>query len=117
MRTALSLFVIALLFGSDLRLAVADEAVPRRIKIAVTQEGFEPEGVKVGKDEKVTLVITRKAEKTCAKEVVIQIDDDRRIERKLPLNKPVAVTVQFPRAGKIRYACAMDMHGGYVTVQ
>ena len=99
-------------------IAVADEgARPRRIAITVTGEGFEPEGIRVRKDEKVTLVFTRKVRKTCAKEVVIQIDDDHRVERKLPLDKPVAVTVRFPRAGKIRYACAMDMHGGVVTVQ
>ena len=65
----------------------------------------------------VVLVFTRKTEATCTKTVVITLDDKSTIERDLPLDKAVEVAVTVPQAGKLGYACAMDMNKGVIVVQ
>ena len=89
---------------------------PRRIEIAVTEKGFAPNAIKVTRGEEVTLVFTRKTDHTCAKEVIVYLDDGKRIERKLPLNHPVEIRATFPKAGELGYACRMSMHGGVIRV-
>ena len=71
--------------------------------------------VPVGKP--VTLVFERKTEQTCAKQVVLTMDDGKRIEKALPMNAPVEIATTFPKAGKLGYACGMDMIKGTITVQ
>ena len=65
----------------------------------------------------VTLVFTRKSDATCAKRVILTLDDGEKLERELPLDKPIELAVSFPRAGKLAYACSMDMVKGIVLVQ
>ena len=87
----------------------------KTIEMAVTEKGFEPAVVKVKKGEPVTLVITRKTEKTCATEIVI---DEEKISTKLPLGKPVTVTFTPKKAGDMKYGCAMGkMIGGVLKVE
>jgi plastocyanin domain-containing protein len=85
----------------------------RTIEIAVTSDGFTPADVKVKAGETVKLVVTRKTEKTCAKEIVIR---DLGVNERLPLAKPVAIEITPKKSGKLRYACAMDMVAGTITV-
>ena len=97
--------------------AAAPAAAPagKTIEMSVTDKGFEPAVVKVKKGEPVTLVITRKTDKTCATEIVI---DEEKISTKLPLNKPVTVTFTPKKAGDIKYGCAMGkMIGGVLKVE
>lgn len=89
----------------------------KRVSITVTENGFEPGDIKVTKGQPVTFVFVRKTDKTCAKEVVIHVDQKNKIEKKLPLNKPVEVAVTFPNSGDVKYACGMDMITGVVHVQ
>ena len=84
------------------------------IAITVTQKGFEPAEVKVPKGAPVTLVVTRKTEKTCAKEFVMA---EHGIHKDLPLNQPVEIVFTPTEAGELRYACGMDMIAGKVVVQ
>lgn len=84
------------------------------IAIAVTENGFEPAVVNVSKGEPVTLVVTRKTEKTCATEFVMS---EHNIKKDLPLNQPVEITFTPTQAGEIRYACGMDMLSGKVIVK
>ena len=87
----------------------------KTIEMSVTDKGFEPAVVKVKKGEPVTLVITRKTEKTCATEIVI---DEEKISTKLPLNKAVTVSFTPKKAGDIKYGCAMGkMIGGVLKVE
>lgn len=88
-----------------------------RVEISVTDKGFQPKNVSVPKGEPVTLVFTRRTEKTCATEIILEVEGQEKIERKLPLNEAVEVTATFPKAGELRYACAMDMISGVITVQ
>ena len=85
----------------------------RTIELAVTKNGFEPARVKVTKGVPLKLVVTRKTDETCAKEIVIP---DQKIRAELPLNKPVTLTFTPTRSGEIRYACGMNMITGVLEV-
>ncbi|BDG03204.1 cupredoxin domain-containing protein [Anaeromyxobacter oryzae] len=86
----------------------------RTIEIAVTGEGFTPAEVKAKAGETVKLVVTRKTDRTCATEIVMK---DFGIDQKLPLDKPVTVTVKPPKPGSYRFACGMDMIAGTLVVE
>jgi plastocyanin len=85
----------------------------RTVEVAVTENGFEPSRIKANKGEKVRLVVTRKTDSTCAKEIVIK---DRGINQPLPLHKAVAVEFTPTKSGEIRYACGMDHVSGVVFI-
>ena len=85
----------------------------RVVEMAVTSNGFEPSKVKVQKGEKVRFVVTRKTNRTCATEIVIQ---DHGINAPLPLDKPVTVEFTPKKSGEVRYACAMGHVGGIVFI-
>ncbi len=68
----------------------------------------------VKKGEPVTLVVTRKTDKTCATEIVI---DDEGINAKLPLDKAVKATFTPKKSGEIKYTCGMKMFGGVLKVE
>ncbi|MCI0574473.1 MAG: cupredoxin domain-containing protein [Myxococcaceae bacterium] len=91
------------------------DAKARTVELAVTSKGFEPANVTVKKGEPLRLVITRKTDVTCAKEIVI---DEPGIRRELPLNTPVEVTFTPSKSGEIRYGCGMDkMLSGVLRVE
>jgi plastocyanin domain-containing protein len=93
--------------------AAAKTAGP--IALAVTDVGFEPSEVTVAKGQPVTLVITRKTDATCAKDIVIP---DHGIKKALPLNQPVEVTFTPDKSGELKYGCAMNqMIGGVLRVE
>ena len=85
----------------------------RTVNLTVTDNGFEPSMVKAKKGEKVRLVVTRKTDSTCAKEIVIK---DHGINQPLPLDKPVTVEFVPAKSGEIRYACGMDHISGVVFI-
>jgi plastocyanin domain-containing protein len=87
------------------------------VQVAITERGFEPANVHVPAGKPVTIVFDRKTDRTCAKALVIPMPDGTKIEKKLPLDTPVEVATTFPTAGKLTYACAMDMMKGTITVQ
>lgn len=97
-------------------LATAAPAPAREQKVilTVTKNGFEPASVRLKAGRPVRLVVTRKAERTCATDIVLK---DYGIQRALPLNKPVEVSFTPKKAGAIRYACAMDMIAGSLIVE
>ena len=88
--------------------------VRRTVDLAVTTRGFEPARVKVAKGGPLKLVVTRKTDDTCAKEIVIA---DENIKADLPLNKPVTLNFTPKRAGELKYACGMNMVTGVLDVQ
>jgi plastocyanin domain-containing protein len=85
----------------------------RVVPVTVTDNGFEPSKIKANKGEKVRLVVTRKTNSTCAKEIVIK---DHGINRPLPLDKAITVEFTPAKSGEIKYACGMDMISGVVFV-
>lgn len=114
------ILLVSLTLGSVVLADAPKPAAPaaaQRIEIAVTRNGFEPGDIKVAAKKPVTLVFTRKTEQTCTKTVVIAVDDTKKIEKPLPLNEAVEVAVTFPKAGKLTYACSMNMNKGTIVVQ
>jgi plastocyanin domain-containing protein len=90
--------------------AKGDTSKVQTIALTVTNEGFvlaKPNAtVKVG--QPVKLVVTRKTDQTCVKEIVIQAYG---INQPLPLDKTVEVSFTPKKAGPIEYTCGMGMAG------
>jgi plastocyanin domain-containing protein len=86
----------------------------RTVELTVTSKGFEPANVKVKAGHPVRLIVTRKTDQTCAKELVLE---DLGIHQPLPLDTPVTVELAPSEAGTLRYTCAMNHIGGILTVQ
>lgn len=83
--------------------------------MSVTDKGFEPAKVAVKRGEPVNLVITRKTDRTCANEFVI---DEYHVNSKLPLNQPITVTFTPTQSGEIKFGCGMNkMIGGVLSVE
>lgn len=89
-------------------------AGPRTIDLEVTEKGFEPNRVKVTKGEPLKLVITRKTDATCAKEITIPAEN---IRAALPLDKPVTLAFTPKKSGDLEYSCGIGMIGGVIEVQ
>jgi plastocyanin domain-containing protein len=87
---------------------------PQTVKVAVTDRGFEPSEIHIHAGDPVTLLVTRKTDATCAKEIVIA---DAGVKQELPLNQEVAVTLTPAKKGDLRYACPMGMIAGRLVVQ
>jgi plastocyanin domain-containing protein len=92
----------------------APGAISNRLEISVTADGFVPSHGRVRVGQPVTLMVTRKVERTCATDIVIK---DYGINQPLPLDVPVAVTFTPKTAGPVRYACAMNMVAGELVAQ
>lgn len=86
----------------------------REVRVDVTDEGFDPAEVKVPANQAVTLVMTRKTDQTCAKEVVFASLNQRYA---LPLNQPVRISLPASQGGTLSYECGMKMLGGRVVIQ
>lgn len=87
----------------------------RTIALEVTDEGFVPAHVKLKVGEPVTIVVTRKTDETCARDILIEGTD---IKKALPMGTPVSVDWTPPQAGKVKFGCAMDMMiGGELLVE
>lgn len=91
-------------------LAGSDDA----IRINVTEKGFAPSEVAIRRGKPVTLVVTRKTDRTCAKEFVVAA---QHVRKALPLNEPEEVTFTPTAPGAIRFACGMDMVAGRIIVR
>ena len=84
------------------------------ITMQVTEAGFVPDHLKVKKGQPVKLLITRKTDQTCAKEIVI---DENNVHAKLPLNQAVTVAFTPTKSGELKYGCGMNkMVSGVLTV-
>ena len=87
-----------------------------KLDVAITEKGFEPDMLEVKKGQPVELVFTRKTDKTCIKEVILDTGSAK-IQKPLPLNKPVVIKTKFAKAGDLKYVCNMNMFSGTVKVQ
>lgn len=86
----------------------------QRVRVTVTEKGFVPAVVTVQAGKPVTLLVTRKTDRTCATELVLKAHG---IDEKLPLNKTVAIRFTPERPGELDYACAMGMIHGKIVVK
>ena len=116
-RTIASVALVAALAVTAVSADGNKKVAPRRIDIAVTEAGFEPKKVSVKMGEDVTLAFTRKTDKTCAKEVIVNVNDTEKVTKELPLNEVIPISVTFAKSGELNYTCGMHMLGGVIVVE
>lgn len=94
--------------------AAQPEDTVQSVRVAVTEQGFEPARVTLRAGIPARLIVTRTTDNTCGTEVAVPSLD---VKRALPLNTPV--TIEFPpaKAGEIAFACGMNMLKGVIVVQ
>ncbi len=85
----------------------------RVVQVTVDGQGFHPDRIEATAGEPVTLAITRTTDETCGTEIVMPAMN---IEKKLPLNEKVEITVTPTEKGTIAFACGMDMLKGTIVV-
>ncbi len=100
--------------ASGSRPAPAAESEIRTFDIAITDKGFTPAEITVPANTRIRLRFTRQVEQTCATEVVFPA---LKIQRALPVGKPVVVDVPPQPAGRLAFACGMDMFKGQVVIK
>lgn len=82
-------------------------------RVAVTENGFEPERLHLRAGVPAKLTFIRTTDKTCGTEIVFP---SLKIKRELPLNQPVLIEFTPEKTGDIAFACGMDMLKGVVVV-
>ena len=92
----------------------ASAAAEEKIKVQVTDNGFEPSEIKVKAGQHVVLQITRTTDATCATSVQVK---EKKIKKDLPLNKEVNVDLGTVQKGDIKFACGMDMISAHVVAE
>ena len=80
----------------------------------MTDRGFEPARAEVPRGQAFTLVVMRKTDQTCAKEILIPALNERRT---LPLNQAVRIDVPKGVADTMSYVCGMHMLGGAIAAK
>jgi plastocyanin domain-containing protein len=86
----------------------------QEVQLSVTDRGFEPPRAEVPRGHAFTLVVTRKTDQTCAKEILIPALNER---RPLPLNQAVHIDVPKGVADTLSYICSMQMLGGTIAAK
>lgn len=81
-------------------------STPRVITMEVTADGFVPSNIKLKAGEPVKFVVTRQTDETCATDLLIADTD---IKVALPLKTAVEIAWTPPKAGNVKFGCAMDM--------
>jgi hypothetical protein len=97
--------------------ALPAAADPGRIAITVTDAGFEPSTIEIPRGRRVTLVVTRTSERTCAVDIHLALPDGTDVSRRLPLGAPVEIPLEIDRAGEVPFACGMNMVHGKLVVK
>ena len=77
-----------------------------RFEVQVTEAGFVPDTIPGQVGKPITLVVTRKTDRTCARELVIKGQPGK---TELPLDHGVEVTFTPTAAGHLPFGCAMGM--------
>ena len=89
-------------------------AKAQRVDVEVTKQGFVAAQHTVKAGQPVTLVVTRKVEKTCATDIMLK---EYGITKPLPLNTPVEVTFTPAAKGEVKFTCAMGMVSGSLVAE
>jgi plastocyanin domain-containing protein len=85
----------------------------RHVAIEANKDGYTPASIPGKPGEKLVLTFTRTADSTCIAQ--LKTPEGKMVD--LPMNTPVDVAVTVPQAGKVEFACGMDMFHGEVVAQ
>ena len=77
--------------------------------VQLTEEGFVPSKIPAEVGKPITLAITRKTDKTCAREILFKGQPGK---TELPLGKEVEATYTPKASGTVPFGCAMGMMVG-----
>ena len=103
------------IFATLLSFSAYSASSAQVVDVKVDESGYTPSEIKVNAGSTVELRLTRTTDETCATEIVVP---SLKINKKLPLNQPVSVTLKDLKAGEIKFGCHMDlMLGGVIKVQ
>jgi len=83
------------------------------VVVTVDGAGFHPDRIPAKAGTPITLALVRTTEETCGTEIVVP---SLGLEKKLPLNERVELTVTPTEKGEIAFACGMDMLKGAIVV-
>ena len=83
-------------------------------RVNITQMGYEPASITLKRGVPAKITFLRTTDDTCATEVVFP---DFGINRKLPLNQAVSISLTPTRSGEFAFTCGMKMHRGKMVVQ
>jgi plastocyanin domain-containing protein len=86
--------------------ATAAAPVAGKVSVEVTEAGFVPARIPAKAGKPLTMVITRKTDRTCAREIVFAGQEGK---TELPLNKTVEVTYTPKASGEVKFGCGMGM--------
>jgi plastocyanin domain-containing protein len=116
MKTTILLLLLSLFVTGQAPAAPAARAarVEQRVKVRVTSRGFEPATIRLKAGVPAVLVVTRMTDRTCATELVIR---ERGIRQTLPLRRAVEIRLGPEKAGRLRFACGMDMIAGTLVIE
>ncbi len=112
----ITFILIVLMFGNSVFAfeATHNEKSKKTVKVEIDEDGFKPAKIKVHKGEELVLLVTRKTDKTCMKELK---NADGTNQVKLPLNKEVMFKVgSLNESGEVKLLCGMDMTAGIISV-
>jgi len=84
------------------------------VRIAITDDGFQPKETVVPAGKPVTVEFTRSTDQTCATDVVFA---SLGVHRDLPLHQTVRVPVRISAGDTLRFACGMDMYRGTLVAR
>lgn len=74
----------------------------------MTDDGYRPAAISIGRGEPVVLVLTRRSERTCATDIHLALPDGTRIGWQLPLGEVVEIPLRIDRP---RHAHLRVRHG------
>jgi len=95
--------------------AAAPTGDPSRVVVQVTEDGFVPNKIPAQVGKPITLAITRKTDRTCAREILFKGQEGK---TELPLGKEVEATYTPKASGDVPFGCAMGMMvGGKLEVK
>lgn len=108
-----ALTVVSLAIGAVGLVAPLEADADRRVEIRVDHRGFHPSTVNAERGEPLTLVFLRTEERGCGNRVKFP---DHDIQRDLPVNERVAVTIT-PNADRITFTCGMGHMRGTIVAE
>lgn len=80
----------------------------------IASGGYKPNKIVLRKDIPAKLVFTRKDPSSCLEEVILP---DFGVQRKLPVNRELAITIKPEKSGRYTYSCGMHMFFGEIIVK
>ena len=89
-------------------------ATLQKVTVALTENGYQPTSLKLGRGIRAQVTFIRKVSATCGTQILVPEYD---IKRDLPLNESVLVEFTPNKSGTFTFSCGMGMLRGSLVVQ